>query len=116
MIKISLVFLVICLFVLKPNLVSGSGKIYHGLSNRITKISVQRVWAWGDNTYGELGNGTDGDVSLVAILVSGLSNVVQIATGDYHALALFSNGSMAAWGDNTYGKYRLIKPPEETEI
>jgi hypothetical protein len=34
----------------------------------------------------------------------GLSNVVAIAGGSLHSLALKSDGTVAAWGDNTYGK------------
>jgi hypothetical protein len=33
-----------------------------------------------------------------------LSNVVAIAGGVYHSLALTGSGTVAAWGDNTYGE------------
>ena len=34
----------------------------------------------------------------------GLSNVVAIAAGGYHSLALKSDGTVVGWGDNGYGQ------------
>ena len=34
----------------------------------------------------------------------GLSNVVAVAAGMYHSLALKSDGTAVAWGSNTYGQ------------
>ena len=38
------------------------------------------------------------------VQVSNLSSVVAIASGDYHNLALKSDGTVWAWGDNSYGQ------------
>jgi len=35
---------------------------------------------------------------------TGLSNVVAVAAGNFHCLALRSNGTLVAWGDNYYGQ------------
>ena len=35
---------------------------------------------------------------------AGLTNVVAIAAGSIHSLALRSDGSFVAWGDNSYGQ------------
>jgi hypothetical protein len=65
-------------------------------------------FAWGDNEFGELGNGTFTTTGTDGIAtpapVSGLSNVVAIATGISHCLALKSDGTVWAWGDNTTGQ------------
>src|SRR5262249_11193694 len=37
------------------------------------------------------------------ILVPGLSGITQVAAGPYYALALGSDGSVWAWGDNASG-------------
>lgn len=37
----------------------------------------------------------------------GLSNVVDIAAGDYHSLALLEDGTVRAWGDNMYGQTQI---------
>jgi alpha-tubulin suppressor-like RCC1 family protein len=49
------------------------------------------VFAWGDNGAGQTN------------VPAGLSNVVAIASGDYHSLALRADGTVVAWGLNTYG-------------
>ncbi|REE98542.1 hypothetical protein [Thermomonospora umbrina] len=61
------------------------------------------VWAWGDNTQGQLGDGTTND-STVMVKVSGLTDVKAVAGGGAHSLALKTDGTVWAWGDNTYGQ------------
>jgi hypothetical protein len=36
-----------------------------------------------------------------------MSNVVAIAAGDFHTLALRSDGSIVGWGDNSYGQLNM---------
>jgi alpha-tubulin suppressor-like RCC1 family protein len=61
------------------------------------------VWAWGSNGSGQLGDGTTTDSS-VPVQVSGLLNVVSVASGEYHSLAIKSDGTVWAWGSNWYGE------------
>src|SRR3989442_9523704 len=61
------------------------------------------VSAWGDNSFGELGNGTN-TASNTPMQVSGLSGVTAIAGGELHGLALKSDGTVWAWGYNFYGQ------------
>ena len=42
------------------------------------------VWAWGDNQYGQVGNGTTTDVLLPLNVLAG---VTQISAGSFHSLA-----------------------------
>ncbi len=54
------------------------------------------VWAWGDNLYGQLGNGSNTDSS-VPVQVAGLAGVVGIAAGvggGQHAGALKADGTV----------------------
>ena len=72
------------------------------------------VWTWGENKNGQLGNGTKGDgtsqYSPVQVVgVSGtsdsvLKNIVAVAAGDTHAVALSVNGEVYTWGGNMYGQ------------
>lgn len=62
------------------------------------------VWAWGDNTYGQLGDGTNKDCSYSPIRVLGLTDIIAISTRSDHNLALKSDGTVWAWGTNTYGE------------
>jgi hypothetical protein len=60
------------------------------------------VWTWGDNLpYGQLGNGGDNNGELAPSLITGVSNVVSVAAGYQHALALRSDKKVFAWGDNS---------------
>jgi alpha-tubulin suppressor-like RCC1 family protein len=63
------------------------------------------VWAWGDNTYGQIGNGEKWTVvSSPVKLTSPGSNVVMAAAGAKHSVVLKEDGTVWAWGDNSYGQ------------
>ena len=61
------------------------------------------VWAWGDNTYGQLGDGTTTDRS-TPVQVPGMADVVAIASGPVHTIALRRDGTVWAWGRNDEGQ------------
>ena len=61
------------------------------------------VWAWGDNSRGQLGDGTKIDTTN-PVQVSGLTDVKTIAVGDSHTLALKNDGTVWAWGSNYRGR------------
>ena len=62
------------------------------------------VWAWGNNYYGQLGDGTTTyRNSPVALTGEMSSDVTVIAAGTFHSLAL-KNGGVWAWGDNYYSQ------------
>jgi hypothetical protein len=50
------------------------------------------VVAWGSNTFGQV------------TVPAGLTNVVAIAAGRNHNLALRNDGTVVAWGDNRFGQ------------
>jgi len=63
------------------------------------------VWTWGSNDGHALGNGSEESESTVPVqvLVTGaspLQDVVAIASGYYHNLALRSDGTVWAWGSD----------------
>jgi len=64
------------------------------------------VWSWGFNYSGELGRTPEGNpyTSTAAERIPELSDIVQIAAADTHALALTSAGEVWAWGDNQIGQ------------
>jgi alpha-tubulin suppressor-like RCC1 family protein len=63
-----------------------------------------KVMAWGENSFGELGNGKT-EASAVPVAVVGLSERVNtIAAGGEHSLALLSNTTVVAWGENNDGQ------------
>lgn len=62
-----------------------------------------KVWVWGDNYYGQLGDGTTTSKT-TAVEVPELTDVLSVAAGMYHSLALKSDGTVWAWGYNYYGQ------------
>jgi alpha-tubulin suppressor-like RCC1 family protein len=67
------------------------------------------VWAWGDDRYGQLGDGkTTSEAS--AIKVPGLPSIVAVTAGFYHAVALDASGGVWAWGDNVDGEVGPQQP------
>ena len=63
------------------------------------------LWAWGGNTDGQLGNGDPiGNSQFRPIRVGADNDWSTIDTGDDHALALKTDGSLWSWGDNSAGQ------------
>jgi alpha-tubulin suppressor-like RCC1 family protein/type II secretory pathway pseudopilin PulG len=62
------------------------------------------VWCWGNNSKGQLGNGTT-TPSATPVQVSGLTGAVQAARASYGATscALKANGTVWCWGGQLYG-------------
>jgi len=56
-----------------------------------------KVYSWGWNGAGQLGNGTLNS-SLVPVLVLLDKKIVQISAGGYHSLALTSDEKVYFWG------------------
>jgi alpha-tubulin suppressor-like RCC1 family protein len=68
------------------------------------------VKCWGSNAYGKLGSGVSSGASgntmgdfLPALDLGSVSYPVKLDLGYRHTCALFANGKIKCWGDNTYG-------------
>jgi alpha-tubulin suppressor-like RCC1 family protein len=65
------------------------------------------VWAWGGNSYGQLGNGQSCPTSVcwsgVPVQVSGLSGVASIAGGWLNGYAVRDDGTVWGWGRSGRG-------------
>jgi alpha-tubulin suppressor-like RCC1 family protein len=79
--------------------VSGGGM--HSLALTLSG----EVYAWGDNSYGQLGDGTTNarPTPLAVRLPSGVV-FVQVAALANSSLALAADGRVYAWGDNAFGQ------------
>jgi alpha-tubulin suppressor-like RCC1 family protein len=75
-----------------------------GASHSLVLLSDGSVWATGNNTYGQLGDGTTTDKTTWTSVLAGGSDVIQVDAGSYHSLALKSDGSVWATGYNRNGQ------------
>lgn len=102
-----------------PNLVkdpTGSGPLQGVVSvsaGRLFSMALTRdgkVYAWGWNSDGQTGRGTQGNPEALPALVrrnddgSELSNIVAISAGYAFGLALTADGKVYAWGQNSNGQ------------
>lgn len=77
-----------------------------GRDHSLALKSDGTVWAWGRNNNGQIGDGTTEPPALavqVGIGVSGFSNIIAVSGGEFHSIALKSDGTVWVWGSNLYG-------------
>lgn len=92
-------------------------------NDALALLSDGSVWAWGDNTFGEVGNGTTTAVtSPVPVIVTSDNDlagtpgvttlpageaVTSLGAGDAASFAVLSDGSFLAWGEGSSGQLGL---------
>lgn len=63
----------------------------------------ESVWGWGGNWVGQVGDGTISN-HYTPIRIESLIDVLEIARGPFHSVALKNDGTVWAWGQNHYGR------------
>jgi hypothetical protein len=83
---------------------SGVAAISAGWDHTCALLNTGGVMCWGNNSHGEVGNGTHTD-ALKPVPVSGLSGgVAAVSAGYDHTCALLNSGSVKCWGNNATGE------------
>ena len=80
------------------------GSIAAGLAHSLALTTDGTVLSWGDDAKGQLGNDSIFAFKTSPVFVAGLANVVAVAAGYEHSLALLENGTVFAWGSDTEGQ------------
>jgi alpha-tubulin suppressor-like RCC1 family protein len=97
------------------NHLSGVKTISAGREHALALLSNGTVFAWGNNSVGQLGDGshtgpegcgptTAQPCAKSPVKVNGLTGVTAVSGGGRHSLALLSNGAAMAWGENELGQ------------
>lgn len=98
-----------------PIVIDLPGKVRQVAMGELTSYALLEdgtVVAWGPNNEGQLGNGPIGasgelgrypKPSIAPVPVTGLTDVIQIAAGTRHAVALRQDGTVWAWGTRDDG-------------
>ncbi len=86
-------------FMLYSNM--GSGSLFIKTDSLDSSSSILAV---GDNTHGELGNGTLQETGAGFTTINLPAVLTHAAGGIGHTVVRLADGSVYAWGDNTYGQ------------
>jgi alpha-tubulin suppressor-like RCC1 family protein len=62
------------------------------------------IRCWGNNRYGQLGNGMTGEKSLLVETAGFSGRAAAVAAGDFHTCALDETGNVLCWGHNQFGQ------------
>ncbi|MFZ1218545.1 MAG: hypothetical protein WAO00_04590, partial [Chthoniobacterales bacterium] len=84
-------------------------KVASSWDHTLAVTSDGTVWAWGYNSFGQLGDDTTQPRS-GPVQVSGLTGVIAIATSWSYSMAMKADGTVWAWGDGASGTLPGVDP------
>jgi alpha-tubulin suppressor-like RCC1 family protein len=83
---------------------TGVVAISAGFEHSLALKTDGTVLAWGNDASGQLGDGATLTNQSSPVAVSGATDIVAIAAGGGHSLALKADGTVLAWGNNGSGQ------------
>jgi alpha-tubulin suppressor-like RCC1 family protein len=100
-------------FIMHPTSATGGGSVTFqtpvvevaaGAGSTYAVLSDGRLFAWGDDTFGQLGDGTpSSNPRSFPAQVPGLTHVEHVVAGKYHVCAI-ADGQLYCWGLNDHGQ------------
>ena len=80
-------------------------KVSAGSLHTVALTDTGKLYAWGRNISGQLGNGNnDNKNTPQSITVTGVTQWTQVSASRYHTVALTDTGQLYAWGRNVEGQ------------
>ncbi len=84
----------------------------HALAITDNGLGTRKIWAWGANNFGQVGDGTNIDRPSPVDLTSQFAsqapvNFIGVAAGEDFSLALTDDGRLFSWGSNSWGQLGL---------
>lgn len=81
----------------------ATGSLGAGERHSCLLTSLGGAKCWGDNTFGQLGDGTVANRTR-PVDVQGLSGAVSLSLGAYHSCVLLDDAGVTCWGRNSFGE------------
>jgi alpha-tubulin suppressor-like RCC1 family protein len=75
-----------------------------GASHSMAIDTTGKLWAWGSNSSGQLGNNSSGGTVSAPVQITADSDWTIVSAGGAHTLAVRTNGTLWAWGANSDGQ------------
>ncbi|MBI3072130.1 MAG: hypothetical protein HYY84_08415 [Deltaproteobacteria bacterium] len=86
------------------------GGLGSGVQLAVAFISVNcalrtggELLCWGENSVGQVGNGTTADTPDASVPIGTTTGITAIAMGQYHTCAAYGDGGVTCWGYDEYG-------------
>ncbi|XP_077427017.1 alsin isoform X2 [Vanacampus margaritifer] len=110
---------------LSPRLLRKAGRSNMGAAAALTSSGMAapadqevlpslqtEVWSWGHGGHGQLGHGDNLD-RLQPLCIKSLNSkeVVRVAAGSHHSLALTAQSQLLSWGSNSQGQLGHMESP-----
>jgi len=84
--------------------ISGAVQVSGGGFTSCVVLLTGNIKCWGENSYGQLGNGTSNNISYSPTSVQNISNAASVHVGNDDACALLATGNIKCWGANRSGQ------------
>ncbi len=74
--------------------------------NHSCVVKSGKLWCWGENIYGQIGNKTTSNAEQQTEIVVPITGTkwISVATGERHTCGIVNNGEMYCWGESSNGR------------